>query len=281
MVRFLSFWTSRDQNINKNLPYFARKSIERQNWFMIKFRKFGVKHILAGISLLLIIIFTMAFFSNTTLRFLFKDKIRAHKVNSPELLSKANRVFSGVELDVVFYSNNNNFDINHPPDKSIGFSLDEYFRAQAGFPDFKYWLDFKNLDETNETQSAGCLDSLTKISGISNSNIIVESIRSKSLKPFQDKGFSTSYYLQSGLNKLSEDSLKSILITTTDNLISNKNSYISAEFADYPVLKKYFPATKKLIWFSTYGSMNKISARILMFQILMDENVDVLLIPFS
>ena len=248
---------------------------------MIKFWKFGVKHILAGISLLLLILFIVAFFSNTTLRLLFKDKIRAHKVNNLELLNKASRLFSGVELDVVFYSSSNNFDVNHPPDKSIGFSLDEYFRLQADFPDFKYWLDFKNLDEINETQSAGCLDSLTKISGISNSNIIVESIRTQSLKSFQNKGFHTSYYLQSGLNKLSEDSVNSICKTVNENLILNENSYLSAGFADYPVLKKHFPATKKLIWFSTYGSMNKISARILMFQILMDENVDVLLIPFS
>ncbi len=231
--------------------------------------------------LLLIVIFTIAFFSNTTLRLLFKDKIRAHKVNNLELLNKANRLFSGVELDVVFYSSSNSFEVNHPPETSTGLTLNEYFQSQKAFPDFKYWLDFKNLDETNEIQSANCLDSLPKISGISNRNIIVESIRSKSLKPFLDKGFHTSYYLQSGLHKLSEDSLKSILKTTADNLISNKNSYISAEFADYPVLKKYFPTTKKLIWFTTYGSMNKISARILLFQILMDENVDVLLIPFS
>lgn len=248
---------------------------------MIKFRKFGVKHILAGISLLLIGIFTIAFFSNTTLRFLFKEKIRAHKVNNLELLKKANRLFSGVELDVVFYSSSNSFDVNHPPETSTGLTLNEYFQSQKGVPDFKYWLDFKNLDETNEAQSANCLDSLTKISGISNSNIIVESIRTKSLKSFQNKGFLTSYYLQSDLHKLSEDSVKSICKKVTDNLILNENSYISAGFADYPVLKKHFPTTKKLIWFSTYGSMNKISARILLFQLLMDENVDVLLIPFS
>jgi len=248
---------------------------------MIKFWKFGVKQILAGILLLLIVIFTIAFFSNTTLRLLFKDKIRAHKVNNLELLNKANRLFSGVELDVVFYSNNNSFDVNHPPETSSGLTLNEYFRSQKAFPDFKYWLDFKNLDETNEIQSAGCLDSLAKISGISNSNIIVESIRTQSLKSFQNKGFHTSYYLQSGLNKLSEDSVNSICKTVNKNLILNENSFISAEFADYPVLKKHFPTTKKLIWFTTYGSMNKISARILLFQILLDENVDVLLIPFS
>ncbi len=248
---------------------------------MIKFRKFGVKHILAGVSLLLIIIFTIAFFSNNILRFLFKEKIRAHKVNNLELLNKANRLFSGVELDVVFYSNNNSFDVNHPPETSSGLTLNEYFQSQKAFPDFKYWLDFKNLDETNETQSAGCLDSLTKISGISNSKIIVESIRSQSLKYFQNKGFLTSYYLQSELHKLTEDSVKSICKKVTENLILYQNSYISAGFADYPILKKYFPETKKLIWFTTYGSMNRISARILLFQILMDENVDVLLIPFS
>jgi hypothetical protein len=248
---------------------------------MINFRKFGVKHTLAGISLLLIVIFTFGFFSNTTLRFLFKDKIRAHKVNNLELLEKANHLFSGVELDVVFYSSSNSFDVNHPPETSSGLTLNEYFQSQKAFPDFKYWLDFKNLDETNETQSAVCLDSLTKISGINNSNIIVESIRSQSLKSFQNKGFLTSYYLQSDLHKLTKDSLQSICKIVNENLISYENSYISAEFADYPVLKKHFPTTKMLIWFSTYGSMNKISARILLFQILMDENVDVLLIPFS
>jgi len=231
--------------------------------------------------LLLIVIFTIAFFSNTTLRLLFKDKIRAHKVNNLELLNKANRLFSGVELDVVFYSNNNSFDVNHPPETSTGLTLNKYFESQKEFPDFKYWLDFKNLDETNEIQSAGCLDSLAKISGISNSNIIVESIRTQSLKSFQNKGFLTSYYLQSDLHKLTEDSLKSICKMVSDNLILNENSYISAGFADYPVLKKHFPTAKKLIWFTTYGSMNKISARILLLQILMDENVDVLLIPFS
>jgi hypothetical protein len=248
---------------------------------MIKFRKFGVKHILAGISLMLIVIFTIAFFSNTTLRLLFKDKIRPHKVNNLELLDRANRLFTGVELDMVFYSSSNNFDVNHPPETSTGLTLNKYFQSQKEFPDFKYWLDFKNLDETNETQSAVYLDSLTKISGIGNSNIIVESIRSQSLKSFQNKGFLTSYYLQSDLHKLTKDSLQSICKIVNENLILNENSYISAGFADYPVLKKHFPTTKKLIWFSTYGSMNKISARILLFQILMDENVDVLLIPFS
>lgn len=247
----------------------------------MRFRKFGVKHILAGISLLLFVIFTLAFFSNITLRLLFKDKIRAHKVNNLELLDRANRLFTGVELDVVFYSSNNSFEVNHPPDASTGLTLNEYFRSQKGNSQLKYWLDFKNLDETNETQSAVCLDSLTKISGISNSNVIVESIRSQSLKSFMDKGFPTSYYLQTDLHKLTEDSVKSICKTVSDNLILNENNYISAEFSDYRVLKKHFPATKKLIWFSTYGSMNKISARILLFQILMDENVDVLLIPFS
>ncbi len=248
---------------------------------MIKFRKFGVKHILAGISLLLIVISTIAFFSNATLRLLFKDKIRAHKVNNLELLNRANRLFTGVELDVVFYSSSNSFDVNHPPDASTELTLNEYFRSQKGNSQLKYWLDFKNLDETNETQSAVCLDSLTKISGISNSNIIVESIRTQSLKSFRNKGFLTSYYLQTDLHKLTDDSVKSICEKVSDNLILNQTSYISAGFADYPVLKKHFPATKKLIWFSTYGSMNKISARILLFQILMDENVDVLLIPFS
>jgi len=248
---------------------------------MAKLQGFGIKHILIIALACIFLLYVAAFFSDRTLLFLFKDKIRAHKTNNIAQLKKAKQVFSGVELDVVFFSSKNDFDVNHPPDKSIGLWLTKYFRSQEKPADFNYWLDFKNLDGNNEVQSANKLDSISSLFKINNSNIIVESIHPEFLNSFLNKGFLTSYYLPAGLNALDPDSLNVVLKKISGNIVSFGNLYISAEYLDYPILKKYFPDTKKLIWFSTYGSMKKVSARILLYEILLDKNVDVLLIPFE
>ena len=64
------------------------------------------------------------------------------------------------------------------------------------------------------------------------------------------------------------------------NLALNKDMYISFEYKDYPILQKSFPDVKKLCWFTLYGSMNKVSARLLVYEILLNPKVEVLLIPF-
>lgn len=247
---------------------------------MIKFKRFSIKHVKISALSILFLFIVLVFLSDRTLLFLFKAKIWAHKANSIEKLNEAKKMFSGVELDVVFYTNGNYFDVNHPPDKSISLSLTKYFQSQTSDSNYKYWIDFKNLNEENELLSSNSLDSITKLFKINKSNIIVESDNPQLLKSYNDKGFLTSYYLPSRLHTRNEDSLKEALEQIKKNLISYKNIYISVEYKDYPIIKKHFPKQKKLTWFTVYGSMNKIKARILLYEILFDENVDVLLIPF-
>ncbi len=245
---------------------------------MVKFKRFGIKH--AIISVLSILFIVVVFLSNKTLIFLFEDKIWAHKVNSIEKLNEATNIFSGVELDVVFYIDGNYFDVNHPPDKSINLSLNEYFQSQMSDPDYRYWIDFKNLNKDNKLQSSNSLDSITKLFKIDKSNIIVESVAPQFLKSFRDKGFITSYYLPPGIHTLNEESLETILEKIRNNIIFYENIYISCDYKDYPIVKKHFPDTRKITWFTVYGYMNKIKAILLLYEILLDENVDVLLISF-
>lgn len=228
----------------------------------------------------LILFFVLAFLSNRTLLFLFKDKIRTHKTNSIEKLQDASILFSGVELDVVYSPDEKNFEINHPPDPSTGLFITEYFQAQKNNPGIKYWLDFKNLGKGNDLQSCSVLDSITKLYNISKSSIIVESMYPQSLIEFQKNGFLTSYYLPIGMHLLDKDSLAILVEKIKKDIALYDNLYISSEYKDYPILKKQFPEKKKLFWFTVYGSMNKIRARLLLFELLSDENVDVLLIPF-
>ena len=110
-----------------------------------------------------ICILTTIFFSNKALHFLIRDKIWAHKINSIERLNETKNLFLGVELDVVYYSNENYFDVNHPPEKSTNLKLQEYFKSQKSHKDCFYWIDFKNLNESNQINSANKIDSLTKL----------------------------------------------------------------------------------------------------------------------
>lgn len=219
--------------------------------------------------------------SNMTLQLLFKDKIWSHKTNSIQRLTEAKKSFSGVELDIVFEKENRNFDVNHPPDKSLGISLSDYFSSQQTNSDIKYWLDFKNLDADTDSLSLLILDSIITTHHIPKSNVIVESGSPQYLKAFLEKGFKTSYYLPKNIREAGEPEQSSIIEKIKENETSNNTTYISFEYREYPLLNEKFPDAKKIIWFNVYGSMNKFSARLLLFKLLMDEQVDVLLIPFE
>jgi hypothetical protein len=219
--------------------------------------------------------------SDYTLKLLFKDKVWPHKVNDPGKLDRAKKEFPGVELDIVFEKANRNFDVNHPPDRSTGLSLGTYFSKQETGSGIKYWLDFKNLDYDNDSLSLAILDSLTTLFQIPKNKVIVECGSPQYLNRFHKKGFKTAYYLPVTIPGANAKELDSITKMIAANINSYSPTYISFEYKEYPLLKEKFPNTKKIIWFSVYGSMNKMAARLLLYKLLMDDQVDILLIPFD
>ncbi|MBN2524298.1 MAG: hypothetical protein JXB24_13585 [Bacteroidales bacterium] len=239
-----------------------------------------LKYWIIAILVFLVLIMGLFFFSNRTLHYFFKDKIWAHKVNTIEKLDKAKKRFSGIELDVVFYSDSNYFDVNHPPEKSTDLSLIEYFQSQEEHVDQKYWIDCKNLNYYNQTAAVVRLDSISQLFKINKKNIIVESVHPEFLTSFADKGFLTSYYLPQKLYMFDQETLNLVIERIKINVIISKTTYLSTDYRDYNIIDKYFPEHPKLIWFVVYGEASHIKARILLYKILLDEKVDVLLIPY-
>lgn len=178
---------------------------------------------------------------------LHDDKIWVHRVNSIEKLQEVNSTFSGVELDVVFNSTGEVFDVNHPPAESIGLNLLEYLKSNTE-SDLNFWLDFKNLSPENASQALKRLQFLCAELTISKKQFIVEATQPELLKLFAKNGFQTSYYLNwPGLYQLSEESLNETISQIKANIFPEL-SYISSSYHDFELLNQHFPDQEKLLW---------------------------------
>ena len=240
----------------------------------MKFLKRHKKSISASLIFLLLIII---FLSNTTLRVLFSNKVWGHRTNSIEKLENSD--FDGVELDVVFYSEKNIFDVNHPPEKSNNINLERYLKSGKGNGITNYWIDFKNLSSDNKFKALNRLNAIINKHNINPQNIIIESTHPQWIKSFTENGYKTAYYLPQNLNTLNSIEISNMIIHIKEELDISNTTYISSSYNDYKIITQYFPDQKKIFWFNVYGSNNKIKVRFLLYQILMDNSVDVLLIP--
>jgi hypothetical protein len=230
--------------------------------------------------LLLILIVSLGCYHLSTkpivLRKIFSEKIWVHRVNSLLKQDEVINDYEGVELDIVWTGKG--FDVNHPPAKSIGLSLEEFLENTHGFKNKGVWLDYKNLDVTNYKVSAQYLDSLITSIGISRKQIYVESKSPEYLVPFIKYNFKTSYYLPSGLRILPQDSIPSMVSSIKENVSYSSEIYLSAPFWDYQFMKEHFPERKKLLWY--LGGLDNVKTKYAFYKTLMDPQVKVVLRPY-
>lgn len=177
----------------------------------------------------------------------YRNKVLAHRVNSLEKLAFAERFYTGVELDLIYNSDNQSFDVNHPPAPSIGLDLETYL-SHIKNKNIKLWLDIKNISKENAADAAQSLSQQITNAGISKKNILVESPEIPYLYLFKEEGFRTSFYLPYFLYKQDEQTLAK----TIDSLKSLKKQYcsdgISADVLNYNILNQYFKKDKKFLW---------------------------------
>lgn len=245
--------------------------------------------LLIGI-LFIIGLYSLLKFQNELLTFLYKDKIWAHRVNSIEKYDEAIKIYPGVEIDLVYNANNDFFDVNHPPVKSINLSLKAFLKSHLNIKKYSYWLDYKNLNEDNYFKSLETLNTVIKELNFNRNNIIVESTSPKLLKPFRENGYKTSYYLPSNLLKLESIDFQRRIKIITNNLQKVRVDYLSTDSNQYEIVKKHFPNYNILTWnllndkikinsfYQLKRSFAKINRKI---SILRDDNIQVVLIKFE
>lgn len=171
-------------------------------------------------------------------------------INTKELMSKVDTNCSGLECDVYFDRDKNDFDVHHDRSNSIGLNLDDLLQVykERGLK-ASIWLDLKNLKDSNNVQPA-----VTELLRLRNkyalaNKMLVESKRPELLRSFSDSGFATSYYTPFFNPYLvSNDSLEHWVDSLATVIKRSKVSVLSGYYFQYPFLLHYFPHYPVLIW---------------------------------
>lgn len=173
-----------------------------------------------------------------------EDRIWAHKVNTLDGIEKRVSDFRGVEVDIFYNVENNNFEVKHEID-SVGVDLEYYLDSILQVKELYFWFDYKNL-KTN-TQSG-----ISKLYTILNERELedkcfVESYFAKELEGFKGK-LATSFWFS--ITNIPE------LKSERDELYKKKYKYIegcnidmlSANFRMFDFITEYFPDYKCNYW---------------------------------
>lgn len=220
------------------------------------------------------------FYMNSTISCLFNKKILVHRVNSIEKLNAVKNNFNGVELDLMYDKKENLFDINHPPAKSINLNLSDYLAHSKSLKNLIYWFDFKNIDSSNTNKSLYELNRITAKLNIPRNHIIIESSFPELITNFKKAGYNTSYYLPPFLYSKSKDSLNYYINQIELKTKNYPTDYISFDYLNFPIISNRFPHIKKISWYSDQkGIINKIYSKFLVYEVLLDKNVDFFLLP--
>ncbi|WP_299258624.1 hypothetical protein [uncultured Aquimarina sp.] len=241
---------------------------------MIKKTKFRVV-----ITVVLLILLLLYHLSPYKLEFLgHYNKIWAHRANSTEKLHSALRYFKGIELDLIYDTEGDFFDVNHSTSESVGLKFEDYLNTldEKQYP--LLWLDIKNL---NKVEANDILDKLLRIFRKRNyplQNILIETRYPEALPIFTKEGFKTSYYLPYDLRKRDGDKLLTTILEIQKNISEQPAIGISTNHRDYHIIKEHFPNRRKYIWILVpFINIDFFTTK----KILNDEKVEVVLINYN
>ena len=173
-----------------------------------------------------------------------------HRVDSVERAVLMARDYKGMEIDVVYDSASDYFDVGHPPVPSQGISLDRIFSSLPGVRGHYFWIDFKNLTDQNKEAACARLLSIGLKYGIVN-QMIVESPNPRALTCFTMNGFYTSYYLfpETKLSDMNRGQLTDYYEEVKANLMASQVNALSSDYRNLPFIEKYFPNGDILLWY--------------------------------
>jgi hypothetical protein len=180
----------------------------------------------------------------------FPVKVWLHRVNSVQRAVLMAKDYRGMEIDVMYDSAADSFDVGHPPAPSIGLSLDRLFAAVPDVASHYFWIDFKNLTDANARAACARLTAIARKYGIV-SHMIVESVHPTALACFTDSGFYTSYYLfpEASLPAMSTQQRTAYYEEVKTGLAASNVNALSLSYEMLPFVDRYFPDADVLTWY--------------------------------
>lgn len=176
------------------------------------------------------------------------EKFWLHRSNSIEKIEELFDKYDGVELDIIFFDRQNNFDVSHDLNENIDYPLDSFLPILATTKN-KIWFDFKNLSKDNAMQSSDLLSDMLNRNNINKNEVIVESRDYNALKYFKEKGFYTSFYCPVDDKYLNTKEGNDLFISSVFKAVSSGNiDAISFPIAYYPLVKSANIKTDMLTW---------------------------------
>lgn len=211
----------------------------------------------------------------TVLSVFFSNKIGVHKVNSLDRLSRVNKQYPLVELDVVLIDSL--FDIHHPPELPSGLTFNEYLNSIKANSS-TIWIDFKNLENANCQRALRRLNHIFRVANWDKHRIIIESSELTTLSIFGQHGYGTAYYLPNELRFKSAN----FIYDLKNNIRKNQVDYVSGDYRDFKTIFGVAGEKKVLLWCSAiwtpYGvfGMKKFTN---IYRALLDDRVAYLILP--
>ena len=206
----------------------------------------------------------------------FPSKVWIHRVNTIERARIILTKFAGIEIDVVYDSSLDVFDVRHRDIPSVGLYLERYFDELDKGNKPLYWIDIKNLNRQNELEQFVKLNRLAEKYNLKK-RMIVESPNTVSLTRFTDAGFITSYYLPHfDLKSASSEDIVNWINTVKDAIRKSRIHAISADYKMYPLIEKYLNDADSFLWTSLKFDEQKHQRKIQ--EIVGIENIKVLLV---
>ena len=203
-----------------------------------------------------------------------KDWVKA--VNTEALMQAQDSTSAGLEMDVYFDKSKNSFFVYHDSSNISAQSLEQQLDVYRSRKlTASVWLDFKNLNHSNEVAALQKLMEFRNRYQLQN-KLIVESTNIKNLNAYCENGFFTSYYVPYfNPYLMDEDAIVKQIDDISFLLKTNKVSALSGYYFQIPMLKRFFPTANLLTW--AENSSFSLVAPVFNHQLMADEQIKIVL----
>ena len=178
-----------------------------------------------------------------------KSKIWKHGVYSKYDAAKYEKVFDGLEVDLIYSTDKDDIYIGRiEGDENKNCSFDEWLAMLKKPSKLRYWIDFKNLSADNCEKAIPILDKLTKKYKIKK-KVMVESEMLEPLQYARDNGFFIILWVDDlyWRKHEREDSIE-VCNTIRNKINQLKPDAISGSYHMYPILCDTFPEQNIHYW---------------------------------